>query len=127
MGGAWWLIAGGLLALDDGETGCGDRAGQSESVAAGALDRHDQPRAGGMVEDPGEQLGIAGAVVADRACGDRCPGGMGDLHLMGVAVGVDTDEASTSSASMGTGLFLPRGELGNIGTGLGRSHRAAHL
>ena len=35
--------------------------------------------------------------------------------------------ASTSSASMGTGLVLPCREWVNVGTGLGRGHRVAHL
>ena len=34
-----------------------------DAVAAGALDRHRQPRAGGVVDDPGQQLGVAGASV----------------------------------------------------------------
>jgi hypothetical protein len=36
---------------------------EPDPVAAGALDGHDQPRSGGVVEDPGQHLGIAGGVV----------------------------------------------------------------
>ncbi len=44
------------------------------------------PRAGRVVDDPGQQLGKAGAVVLDRAGGDRGTGRVGDLYFVGVAV-----------------------------------------
>jgi hypothetical protein len=44
-----------------------------------------------MVEDPGQQLGKARAVVADLSYPDRRAGRERDLHFVGVAVGVDTD------------------------------------
>jgi hypothetical protein len=83
--------AAGLLALDDPQTGSHRCAGQSTTVAAGALDRHDQPRARGVIGDPGKQLGIPRGVVADRTPGDRRSARERDLYLMRIAVGVDTD------------------------------------
>jgi hypothetical protein len=47
----------GLFALDDGQAGGGGRAGQSDTEAARALDRHDHPRPRRMVEDPGRRPG----------------------------------------------------------------------
>jgi hypothetical protein len=44
-----------------------------------------------VVDDPGQQLGVAGGVVGDRGEGDRGAVGEGDLDLVGVAVGVDPD------------------------------------
>ena len=84
-------LAGRLLALDHRQAGGGDRAGQPDPVAAGALDGHHQPRSRGVVEDPGQHFGVAAGVVADLAGGDDRAAGVGDLHLVGVAVGVDTD------------------------------------
>jgi hypothetical protein len=52
-------LAVGLLALDDGQAGGSDRAGQPDAEAAGALDRYDDPRPRRMVDDPGQQLRIA--------------------------------------------------------------------
>ena len=82
----------GLLALDHVQAGCGDRAGQPQPVAAGSFDRHHQSWAGGVIDDPGQQLRVAGGVVGDRAGGDRDAVRVGDLYLVGVAVGVDTDD-----------------------------------
>jgi hypothetical protein len=45
-----------------------------------------------VLDDPGEHLGIAGGVVADRADGDRCAGRERDLDLVKVAMGVDSDD-----------------------------------
>ena len=59
-------LAVGLLALEHQQAGGGGGAGQPDAVAAGALDGDDQPRPGGVVDDPGQQLGVAGGVVADR-------------------------------------------------------------
>ena len=53
-------LAVGLFALDDEQPGRGGGAGQPDAVAAGALDRDGQPRSGGVVDDPGQQLGVAG-------------------------------------------------------------------
>jgi hypothetical protein len=80
-----------LLALDHEQAGGGDRAGKRQAVAAGSFDRHDQARSRGVIDDPGQQLGVAGAVVADLAGGDRHPGRVRDLGFMSIAVGVDAD------------------------------------
>jgi hypothetical protein len=80
-----------------------------------------------VVDDPGQQLGVAGVVIADRASGDRNAIRGGDLDFVGVGVGVGPDGGNDTSASMGTGLVLPAGSGSRIGTGLGRSHRAAYL
>jgi hypothetical protein len=81
-----------------------------------------------VVEDPGQQLRVAGGVVGDRADGDWDTVRVGDLYLVGVAVGVDTDDGVDEFCQHGhrPGSFLRR-ERVNGGTGLGRSHRAAHL
>src|SRR4051812_3662874 len=107
--------AGGLLGFDDRDTGGGDRAGHAQAVAAGALDRGDQPRAGCVVDDPGQQFGVAGAVVADRASGDRDAVGEA-ISASWVSRWVSTPTtASTTSASMGTGLVLPTGSGSRVG------------
>jgi hypothetical protein len=85
-------VAGRLLALDDRQAGGADRAGQADPVAAGALDGHHQPWSRGVVEDPGQHLGVAAGGVADLAGGDDRAVGVGDLDFVGVAVGVDTDD-----------------------------------
>ena len=85
-------LAAGLLALDDQQAGGVSGAGEPDTVAACALDRDGQPRPGGVVDDPGQQLGEAGGVVADLAGGDRDPVRERDLHLVGVAMGVDPDD-----------------------------------
>jgi hypothetical protein len=46
-----------------------------------------------MVDNPGEQLGKAGVVVAEPSRLDRRAGRERDLHLVGVAVGVDADDS----------------------------------
>jgi hypothetical protein len=81
-----------LLALNDQQAGGGSGAGEPDTVAAGSLDRDGQPRPGGVVDDPGQQLGVAGGVVADLAGGDRDSVRERDLHLVGIAVGIDTDD-----------------------------------
>ena len=120
-------LAVGLFALEHDQAGRGGGAGQADAVAAGALDRDRQPRTGGVVDDPGQQLGVAAAVVADRGDGDRGAVGEGDLDLVGVAVGVDTDDGVDEFCQHGhrPGSFLGSGST--VGTGLGRGHRVAHL
>jgi hypothetical protein len=84
--------AGWLGAFDDHESGGHGRAGQAYPVAAGPLDGYDQPRAGSVLHDPVDQLGVTVAVVADRAGRQRCPGREGDFDFMSIAVGVDSDD-----------------------------------
>ena len=120
-------LAVGLLALDDGQAGGSDRTGQSDTEAARALDRHDHPRPGRMVEDPGQQLGKAGVVIADLSCPDRSAGRERDLHLVGVAVGVDTDDGVDEFCQHGHRPSPSCREWVNVGTGLGEGHRVAHL
>ena len=120
-------LAVGLLALDDRQAGGRDRAGQPDTEAAGALDRHDHPRTRRLVDDPGQQLGEAGAVVADLPGPDRRAGREGDLHLVGVAVGVDTDHGVDEFCQHGHRPGPSCREWVNVGTGLGRGHRVAHL
>jgi len=81
-----------------------------------------------LIDDPGQQLGVAGGVVADRGGGDRGAVGQGDLHLVGVAVGVDTDHGVEEFCQHGhrPGSFR-EGAGRTVGTGLGRGHRVAHL
>ena len=107
-------LAVGLFALEHDQAGRGGGAGQPDAVAAGALDRHRQPRSGGVVDDPGQQLGVAGAVVADRGQGDRGAVGERDLDLVGVAVGVDTDDGVDEFCQHGhrPGSFLGSGSNG---------------
>jgi len=81
----------GLFAFEHDQTGRGGGAGQPDAVAAGAFDRDDDAGPGGVFDDPGQQLGVAGGVVADGGHGDRGAVGEGDLDLVGVAMGVDTD------------------------------------
>jgi hypothetical protein len=83
----------GLLGLEDLQPG----GGKPDAVAAAALDRDDQPGPGGVVGDPGQQLGVAGAVVADRALCDRDTVRRGDPDLVSVAVGVNANDADRSS------------------------------
>ena len=85
-------LAVGPLAFDDDQTGSGGGAVEPDAVAGSALDRHDHPRPGSVVEDPGQQLGETGAVVADLAGGDRDSGRERDLDLVGITVGVDSDD-----------------------------------
>ncbi|MCA1693249.1 MAG: hypothetical protein LC749_00170 [Actinobacteria bacterium] len=59
------VLAGRLFGLDHGKPRGGRRAGQADAVAAGALDRDHQPRTRGMLNHPGQRLGVAGAVVFD--------------------------------------------------------------
>ena len=107
-------LAVGLLALDDEQAGRGGGAGQADAVAAGALDGHHQPRSGGVVDDPGQQLGVAGAVVADLAGRDRASPVGSAISTSWVSRWVSTPTtASTSSASMGTGLVSFRGSGSN--------------
>ena len=121
-------LAVGLFALEHDEPGRGGGAGQPDAVAAGALDGHRQPRPGGVVDDPGQQLGVAAGVVADRGHGDRGAVGEGDLDLVGVAVGVDTDHGVDEFCQHGHRPGSFRWGAGQtVGTGLGRGHRAAHL
>jgi len=81
-----------LFGLEHDQTGCCGGAGQTDAIAASALDRDRHARPGGMVEDPSQQLGIAGGVVTDRGGRDRAPGGQRDLDLVGVAMCVDADD-----------------------------------
>jgi hypothetical protein len=60
-----------------------------------------------MLGHPGKQGREARAVVADLQSGDRCSGGIRDLCLVGVTMGVDTDDGIDDSAKLGTGLILP--------------------
>ncbi len=85
-------LAVGLFALEHEQAGGGDSAGESDAVAASALDRNDDAGSGSVLEDPGQQLGVTAGVVADRAGRDRGPGGERDFYVVGVAVGVDTDD-----------------------------------
>ena len=82
----------GLLALDNGQAGGSHRAGQADTVATSALDGHHHSRSRRHLDNPGQQLGEAGIIIADLACPDRDAGRERDLHLVGVAVGVDTDD-----------------------------------
>ena len=84
-------LAVGLLALDDRQAGGGDRAGQPDTETARALDRHDNPRPRRTVNDPGQQLREARAVVADPPGSDRNAAREGDLDFVAVAVSVNTD------------------------------------
>jgi Transposase IS116/IS110/IS902 family len=45
-----------------------------------------------MVDDPGQQLGKARVVIADLSYPDRSAGWERELHFVGVAVGVDTND-----------------------------------
>src|SRR4051794_17717498 len=99
----------GLFALDHGQAGGGNRAGQPNTVAAGALDGDGHPLPWRQVDYPSQQLGVAGAVIADLACRDRSAGRERDLHLVESRWVSTPTTASTSSANMGTGLVLPAG------------------
>jgi hypothetical protein len=83
--------------------------GQADTVATSALDGHHHPRSRSHVDDPGQQLGEAGLIIIDLACPDRDAGRERDLHLVGVAVGVDTDDGVDEFANMGTGLSFLHG------------------
>jgi len=85
-------LAVGLFALEHEQARGGYGAGESDAVAAGAFDREGDAGSGSVLEDPGQQLGVAAGVVGDRAGGDRCPGGERDFYVVGVAVGVDTND-----------------------------------
>ena len=93
-------------------------AGQPDAVAAGALDGDGQPRPGGVVDDPGQQLGVAGGVVADRGqAAIGAPLGRA-ISTWWVSRWVSTPTtASRSSASMGTGL------VPSVGSGSNGRHR----
>lgn len=101
-------LAAGLLALDDGETGCGDRAGQSESVATGALDRHTQEhrsdthRTSTLVQVHTTARDEPAVVAAIRRLGlvliDRQ-----SPHLL-----LDTRDGSSVAAQALTGACFPR-------------------
>ena len=82
---------------------------------------------GRMVDDPGQQLGKAGVVIADLSCPDRSAGRERDLHLVGVAVGVDTDDGVDKFCQHGHRPSPSCREWVNVGTGLGGGHRVAHL
>ncbi|MDT7706926.1 MAG: hypothetical protein QOG20_2533 [Pseudonocardiales bacterium] len=102
-------LAVGPLALDHHQAGGGDRAGKSHAAASRALDRRHHTRPRSVVDDPCQQLGIACGVVADLPCPDRGARRERDLDLV-VSRWVSTPTtASTSSASMGTGLVRPAG------------------
>jgi hypothetical protein len=45
-----------------------------------------------MLKHPGQCRGVAGAVVTERAGGDHRAAGVRDLDLVGVAVGIGTDD-----------------------------------
>jgi hypothetical protein len=77
---------------------------------------------GGVLEDPVQQLRVAGAVVADQPGGDRGAGRARDLGVVGVAVGIDTDDAVMTSADISTGRWPFSGTV-NVGIGLGTGHR----
>jgi hypothetical protein len=81
-----------------------------------------------MADDPRQQLGVARGVVADLAGGDRDPVRERDLDLVGVSVGVDTDDGVDKFCQHGHRPGSFRGErVERVGTGLGRSHQVAHL
>jgi hypothetical protein len=50
-------------------------------------------RGPGVLDAPGQQVRVAGAVVADRAGSGRGTGRVSDLGVVGVAVGIDADDA----------------------------------
>jgi hypothetical protein len=85
-------LAGGLLGLDHRDSRAGGRPGQPNAVTTSPLDRQHQPWAGGVLEDPGQCLGVTAAVVAERTGGDHRAAGMGDLDLVKVAVGVGPND-----------------------------------
>jgi hypothetical protein len=66
-------------------------ARQPDTEAARAFNRDNHPRPRRMIEDPGQQLGKACVVITDLSCPDRSTGRERDLHLMSVAVSVDTN------------------------------------
>jgi hypothetical protein len=57
-------LAVGLFALEDKQAG-GGGAGESDAVAAGAFDREGDAGSGGVLEDPGQQLGVAACRVPE--------------------------------------------------------------
>ena len=116
----------GLFALEHDQTGRGGGAGQPDAVAAGAFDRDDDAGSGGVFEDPGQQLGVAGGVVADGAVRrSGSPVGRA-ISTWWVSRWVSTPTtASTRSASMGTGVLLSGS--GHVGTGPGSGHHVAYL
>jgi hypothetical protein len=122
------VCATGLFGFDHRQSGGGCRPGQTDAVAAGALDRHHQPGPGRMLKYPSQCLGIADAVVAERAGRDHRAARVGDLNLMEVSVGVHPDDSHPR--------FLPtwplagcpsRGQRSTVGTGLGAVTTAADL
>jgi hypothetical protein len=64
----------------------------------GCLDRQHQPRPGRMLQDPGQCLGVAGTVVAERAGGDHRAARVGTLELIGVTVRVRPDDPISDGA-----------------------------
>ncbi|GAA0236921.1 hypothetical protein GCM10009539_22770 [Cryptosporangium japonicum] len=79
--------------INFGDRGAGftQRAEEARAMAAGALDRPEQPRARCLLGDPGEQLLIAVGVGADDQACELAADRIGQRSGVGVAVSVDTD------------------------------------
>lgn len=96
------------------------RPGQSDAVAAGALERDHHPRTRRMLGDPRDRIGVAALVIADHQRGDGDAAGRGQLQGMGIAVRVAADNGvddlcqhghAASNLLPGTGRW--------VGVGLG--------
>jgi hypothetical protein len=120
------LGTGRSLDLDHHMSGGRRRPGQADAVAAAALDRDQCAWSRAMRGHPVQQHREPLAGVIDSYGRDRHPGGSRDLRVVGVAVGVDTDTASTMSATVGTSSSSFH-DTGHCRHRPGWSHRAAHL
>jgi hypothetical protein len=89
-----------------------------------------------MLEDPGQCLGMANAVVAKRAGRDHraarvgdlnLAARVGDLNLMEVSVGIHPDDCIHDFCQHGHWPCPSHGQRSTVGTGLGAVTEAADL